>query len=366
MSNQKATPPVSLSLGEPHSMIYYLGGYSESSEDSEEMGALKFERALWDVYGLTGEHVPEELLKECQRRLRNADPGSDSELDAQEELQFLDQLHQYRKQRVMSFATYQPSGTTAKKLKPSPSMLSKRKHFWALVIGNDNYPLSPLGGCVNDAQFAVDFLTTYIGVPRDHIFHLTNAPRDVMVNALYDLRDDHKIQPGDNIIIHYSGHGSSYDSKDFFTSPVASVGSIEAISNRQTWRHRSRYLRTQGFNTAILFECCHSGGVLRSLEDTLAACQNFQPAEESNGEEIGGDRRESVSRLFATKENGFPRYGRFTWELIKILQSDIGFNANYASVINMLSKLAPMQVPAAVGSRKNSQLWLRDMINSPI
>ncbi|KAJ7272478.1 hypothetical protein C8J57DRAFT_1024744, partial [Mycena rebaudengoi] len=86
------------------------------------------------------------------------------------------------------------------------------KHFWALVIGNDNYPLSPLGGCVNDAQLVVDFLTTYIGVPRDHIFHLTNAPRDVMVNALYDLRDDHKIQPGDNIIIHYSGHGSSYDS----------------------------------------------------------------------------------------------------------------------------------------------------------
>src|SRR5258708_954260 len=65
------------------------------SQSDEELTAQEFEKALWDDYGLTGEIVPDELLKECQRRLRNSDPNSDSRLETEEELQFLDQLHQY-------------------------------------------------------------------------------------------------------------------------------------------------------------------------------------------------------------------------------------------------------------------------------
>ena len=50
-----------------------------------------------------------------------------------------------------------------------------------------------------------------------------------MVNALYDLRDDERIKPDDKIVVHFSGHGSSYDTRDLFTTFASKAGSIEAI-----------------------------------------------------------------------------------------------------------------------------------------
>ena len=54
------------------------------------------------------------------------------------------------------------------------------------------------------------------------------------------------------------------------------------------------------------------------------------------------------------------RHGRFTWALIKILESDMGINATYSSVIKSIGRLGPMQVPVAVGLRKDSNLWFNE------
>ena len=54
------------------------------------------------------------------------------------------------------------------------------------------------------------------------------------------------------------------------------------------------------------------------------------------------------------------RHGRFTWALIKILESDMGINATYLSVIKSIGRLGPKQVPVAVGSRKNSKMWFNE------
>ena len=108
-------------------------------------------------------------------------------------------------------------------------MHSKGKHFWALIIGNDRYQSSPLGGCVNDAHLVEGFIITYLNVPRGHIRLLENANHDTITNALYDHRDNKDIQPGDNIPIYFSGHGSSYDASDYFTTLAARAGSMEAI-----------------------------------------------------------------------------------------------------------------------------------------
>jgi hypothetical protein len=55
-------------------------------------------------------------------------------------------------------------------------------HFWALIIGNDNYPSAPyapgLGGCINDAHLVKDYLEEYLHVPEDHIILLENARRN--------------------------------------------------------------------------------------------------------------------------------------------------------------------------------------------
>ncbi|KAJ7481733.1 caspase domain-containing protein [Mycena latifolia] len=410
-----------------------LPGPRESADKPAEASELevvaKFEKALWDAYGLTGVLVPDDLLKECQHRLRNATPGSNSWQHVQDELTVLDRLHQYRKQRSISFASEHPSGlwAVATKVEPTESMRSKGNRFWAVIIGNDSYRGSPLSGCINDALLVVRFITTYLNVPPDHIVLLEDAGRDTIVNALYDLRDNQKIQREDNIFIHYSGHGSSYNAKDYFTTPAAKVGSVEAICpidrfgdwvpdicERELNSILYEIRAAKGPNITLFLDCCHSGGTLRSLGDTvryippvqgkkalemmfdaaekhprrhldspitsetweadissfvqLAACQDFQLAEEFNAElaesNEGSRDKEPVdhaSRLFSQREGHLdqpsPRYGRFTWALIKILESEIGADATYTSVIKAMGALGPMQVPVAVGSRKDSRLW---------
>ncbi|KAJ7464428.1 caspase domain-containing protein [Mycena latifolia] len=389
------------------------------------------EKALWVYYGLAGVLVPDELFKECQRRFRNADPRSDykSWQEAKDDLSILDRLHQYRKQRSISFASEQPTGhwTGLTKVEPTEDMRSKGNRFWAVIIGNDSYPGSPLGGCINDALLVMRFIATYLNVPPDHIVLLRDAERDTIVNALYDLRDNQKIQRGDNILIHYSGHGSSYSAKDYFTTPAAKVGSVEAICpidrskdgsedtvpdicERELNSILSEIRAAKGPNITIFFDCCHSGGSLRSLGDTvryitpvqgkkalemmfdaaekhprrhldspltsetweadissfvqLAACQDFQLAEESNVEltELNDDSEDKepvgrAPRLMSHTARPSPRYGRFTWALIKILESKMGADATYASVIKAMGPLGQMQVPVAVGTRKDSRLW---------
>ena len=96
-------------------------------EGDEELVAWKYEETLWNEYGLKGVIVPDELLKECQHRLRNSDPDTDSRWKTEAELQFLDQLHQYRKMHSTSFGRLHSIGIweSAKKVKPSESMRSK-------------------------------------------------------------------------------------------------------------------------------------------------------------------------------------------------------------------------------------------------
>ena len=84
-------------------------------------------------------------------------------------------------------------------------------------------------GCINDTELVRDYLLEHLGVPKDRVRILHNASREVILDALYDLRDNVHIHFGDNILVHFSGHGSSYDADSLFDSAVGSANSIEAI-----------------------------------------------------------------------------------------------------------------------------------------
>ena len=63
-----------------------------SNLEGDELEIRTFEEELWSDWG-------DELLKECQRRLREMQPGSRFEMDRQEELEVLDHgvsLRMYR------------------------------------------------------------------------------------------------------------------------------------------------------------------------------------------------------------------------------------------------------------------------------
>ncbi|KAK0191757.1 hypothetical protein F5146DRAFT_929455, partial [Armillaria mellea] len=92
--------------------------------------------------------------------------------------------------------------------------------FWAVLIGIDAYLSSPLCGCVPDTLMMKELLMKRFGVPEHHIQCLLGSKNPIpgsmtpsranITNLLYGLTDNNEIQGGDNIIIHYAGHGSSY------------------------------------------------------------------------------------------------------------------------------------------------------------
>lgn len=405
-----------------------------SKTQEDELTIRQFENDTWNEFGLTGMVVPDELLKECQRRQREleAQHGPTPELMVLEEkLQILDSIHRYRKEKFRQNNRSYPEGRwmSLEPVPPTEQMRSSGRHFWALIIGNDRYPESPLGGCVNDAYLVERYIQDYLGVPDDHIKLYRDATRQTMTNAFYALRDDERIQPGDNILIHYSGHGSSYDTRDYFQTFASRVGSIEAIcpvdrgpsvpdiSDRELNSMLSELQAAKGANITVFFDCCHSGGSLRTLAkddsavryisplrtsrrgstprdlsmmleeadrhphrrstasiasetwtaDTsffvqLAACQDFQLARESN---FGpSTRSESAARALMHVSSVSNRHGSFTWALIKVLKSEMGRTATYASVIAFLDKMGEMQVPVAVGLRKDSRLWFEGERNT--
>jgi len=219
---------------------------------------------------------------------------------------------------------------------------------------------------------------------------------------LYDLRDNPHIQFGDNILVHFSGHGSSYDAESFFESADGSAGSIEAIcpsdrsgdyeipdiSDRELNLVLSEVRDAKGGNITFIADCCYSGGMMRANLITeevlnhrfltpiqlgpmsmlkaaeghprrkssvlassdnwkgdlssfvqLAACQDFQKARE-----VTRDGR---------------KYGAFTWALVKDLKSTRSQGKTYTNVVQMLGRLDSNQIPKAVGERKESQLWFK-------
>ncbi|KAK0217294.1 hypothetical protein IW262DRAFT_1320023, partial [Armillaria fumosa] len=136
--------------------------------------------------------------------------------------------------------------------RPKPAHRVDATRFWAILIGINAYHLSPLRGCVNDVEKMDKFLTKDLGVPKDHIQLLlspipipspdlsdtsktierdvTSATRENIITTLLGLSTNPHIEHGDNIIIYFSGHGSSYALSDFDKSgDISAEGSIEAL-----------------------------------------------------------------------------------------------------------------------------------------
>ena len=221
-----------------------------------------------------------------------------------------------------------------------------------------------------------------------------------MLDALYDLRDNVHIQFCDNILVHFSGHGSTYDAKSFFESAVGSAGSIEAIcpsdrradneipdiSDRELNNIFSEVRDAKGENITFIADCCYSGGMMRATDEVfgirslapirlgpmsmlkaaerhprrkssvlassdnwngdisafvhLAACQDFQ---------LAGEVSLPDGRI----------YGAFTFALVNDLKSRGSQGRTYTDVIQSIGQLDKKQIPNVSGERKESRLWFK-------
>ncbi|KAK0489881.1 peptidase C14, caspase domain-containing protein [Armillaria luteobubalina] len=146
----------------------------------------------------------------------------------------------------MSDSGYQPMSEDH----PKPIHDVDATQFWAVLIGINAYRDSPLCGCMSDIEKMKKFLTRDLGVLEGRIQcllspvpypdlldtskgleqDLTSATRENIITTLLSLSTHPHIEHDDNIIIYFSGHGSSYNLSDFDKSDdISAEGFIEAL-----------------------------------------------------------------------------------------------------------------------------------------
>lgn len=176
-----------------------------------------------------------------------------------------------------------------------PTVLNRK--LFALLIGVDCYlpnrlpdgsSYPNLSGCVRDIAHVEKFLTERLGLPAGQIVKLTATnngnetppePKaqwptyENMVAAFKDVTG--RAQPGDQIYIHYSGHGGR--TKTNFKELKGHRALDESLVPTDIGRKGARYLRDveiahllkqmtdKNLVVTVVFDSCHSGGATRGF-----------------------------------------------------------------------------------------------------
>jgi len=264
------------------------------------------------------------------------------------------------------------------------------------------------------------YLIQYLGVSEGHISFLTNASRQEMINVLYNTRDNMDINEGDHVLIHYSGHGSTYDAAACFEDPHAGAGSIEAlcpvdrglgsgaffavvsrqpspdISDREFHLILSEMRSERKVNITVILDCCHSGGTTRAfamggdvMGDRVPRMRGLPPLVDrdiikrmfdladqhprrhstiSTTSESWALDRHNISTcvlLAACQDTELAAecimdkrpHGSFTAALMRVLRSEEGKRLTYSSLIKKIGHLRTNQKPRVDGDKKDSPLW---------
>ncbi|KAK0458304.1 uncharacterized protein EV420DRAFT_1643174 [Desarmillaria tabescens] len=303
----------------------------------------------------------------------------------------------------------------------SPSSPSHRGfRTWAVIIGIDAYPDSPVRGCVAEALAMEKYFIKNLGVPAGQIQLLTSAvspaptcssncvssipTRENIIHALFGLSTNSKIQYGDNIIIYFAGRVSSYFRSDYAPSNdfIAGGGCIEAlcpidrvapsdgvtvpdISDRETNTIFTQISRTKGNRITIILDCCHSSSFTRdvSILDGMRGADPLPPASikdmfdaaDSRMRDLPGYRSISANDwlpntecqvvLAACREYERAKEmkringynGIFTQALVSALESgDLIEESTYIDVDQFLGRW-DRRAPVIVGKHMNELLW---------
>jgi hypothetical protein len=152
----------------------------------------------------------------------------------------------------------------------------------ALLVGINNYALSPLEGCLNDVDLQRNLLIHRFGFnPKDiYVLSDTKATRQGILTAF----EEHLIKqakPGDVVVYHYSGHGSRiFDPNPIVVEPGQEGlngtfvpvdsnlpegypdvgGSVQDIMGHTLFLLMSA-LKTE--NVTVVLDSCFSGGATR-------------------------------------------------------------------------------------------------------
>ena len=175
------------------------------------------------------------------------------------------------------------------------------QNLYALLIGIDHYLPNTLPdgtyflnlkGCVRDIKNVEKFLRDNLDLPRDHIFMLTSTDTGTQEvveppqqwptkeNIVAAFKKLHEIgQPGDQVYIHYSGHGGRVRTPPQFQTIKGGDGFDEVlvpmdISNTEDHyirdfelAHLLRLLVNKKQIVTVVLDSCHAGSATRGLND---------------------------------------------------------------------------------------------------
>lgn len=223
-------------------------------------------------------------------------------------------------------------------------MTTTDHRMWALLIGVDCYMrnLLPddswypsLGGCVRDIVHVEEFLRTKLGLGDDRILKLAASytgpqppsqdhdyqppePREQwptyenMVAAFKHVTE--LAQPGDQVYIHYSGHGGR--AATAYPQIKGANASDEALVPSDIGNTEARYLRDvelayllkgmvdKELIVTVVFDSCHSGGATRGRGGAVKrGIETIDTAERSTDSLVAANEELSVGWL-ATAQGG--------------------------------------------------------------
>jgi hypothetical protein len=178
-------------------------------------------------------------------------------------------------------------------------------NLYALLIGINCYLpnqlpgglyYKSLWGCVQDILLVEDFLRERLGVPPERILKLTSSSSDSdppqppeppnqwptyanIVNAFRRLGN--LAEPGDQVYIHYSGHGGRTPTTSEFHPFKGSDGLDEVLVPTDLGHSVGRYLRDtelhkllkelidKGLVVTLVLDSCHAGGATRARDQVV-------------------------------------------------------------------------------------------------
>ncbi|SJL17259.1 uncharacterized protein ARMOST_20806 [Armillaria ostoyae] len=396
-------PPV-YKIGSEESKKSFTAMASPRGKDSVLAGVGKRVKSLW-------RHFNNIVLRLFPKN-KASGPGTDDSQNRQKRLRFCPKHLRLVPSRQRPFVR-----RTSPSLKRGAPHRIDASRFWAVLIGIDAYEGSPLHGCVSDASLMKKFLIDDLGVPKERIQCLLGShdltPADPLtpsraniVNTLYSLIHNDEIQFGDNIVIYYAGHGSSYHCSDHFYTEESGCSedfcSIEAlcpvdrdsidanglpipdISDRELNALFIQISLVKGHNITFIVDCCHarsfdrraSGSGIRTIPITVrASLSDMLRAADERLQHL-------PSYLSVTSEDWKPNMGShvilaacrdyqlvketagkdgcggvFTNTLVRVLRSSAWKKeTTYVGLTDLLNQSCS-QTPVVAGDYKYERLW---------
>ena len=167
----------------------------------------------------------------------------------------------------------------------------------ALIVGIDEYPDSPLLGCVNDASRMARLLESHEdGSPNFSCRVLTGPPLSITKPILHGKIDELFAHEADVALLYFSGHGTVRNMGGYLVTPDAKRYN-EGVSMAEVAELASN---SPVKEVVILLDCCHSGnlGAVPALNNATVLREGVSILTASRGSqvsvEIGG------SGLFTT------------------------------------------------------------------